>query len=274
MNMNYAELFRGLGLPDSLIDCTMGRITLPIASMVSPAEWFGFPPALCPVWSDASLPFYLGYWKHWCTSRAATFVTMYVRSGRKVREIARTPDQFLCHAVMTAICVHDQVTPAIKRFASAVGIVNLSEIDKVSKNTGDDPLGYSAISQFKKELPLASVTDVSQYTGEFPTGDFSGSREWWERSCAFEVPDEVLSSWPRDVTKPPWFQAESKAKEFDRLLGAGNYHGAWLTLNSPGWTIAGAKGALARLASAGRDPSLSVLAKAWNSVAQESSGGY
>jgi hypothetical protein len=274
MNMHYELLFRELRLPSPLIDCAMGRITLPVASMVSPADWFGFPPALCPVWSDPSLPFYLGYWKHWFTSRPASFVAMYVRSGRKVREIARTPEQFFCHAIMVAICAHDGVTPAIQRFAAAVGIDNVPEINAVSLKTGDDPQGYGAISQFKKDPPLASVANASQYTGGFPLGTFSGSTRWWEGSCPFEVSDEVLDAWPDNIMKPLWFQPGNKAEGFDRYLAAGQVHEAWLILNSPGWSISDAKAAISRLASSANDYRFSLLAKAWTSVAEEHGGGY
>jgi hypothetical protein len=184
------------------------------------------------------------------------------------------PEELFCHAIMAAIVVHDGVTPAIERFASAVGIVNLSDIDKVSLKTGDDPLGYSAIPQFENDLPLASVTDPRQYTGSFPTGTFSGSSKCWEESCSFEVPDEVLASWPKHIAKPRWFQPGNRVQDFETFLGARDFHGAWLSLNSPGWSIAAAKGALTRLASAANDHGFSLLAKAWTSVAEESSGGY
>jgi hypothetical protein len=240
--------------------------------MVSPAEWFGFPPALCPIWSDASLPYYLGYWKHWFSSRPASFVTMYVRSGRKVREIARTPDQLFCHAIMAAIVVHDGVTPAIERFSSAVGITDLSEIDKVSLKTGDDPLGYSAIPQFKTDTPLASATTPAQYTGTFPTGDFSSSVEWWRDACSFEVSEDVLTAWPNHIAKPLWLRPGPKAPVFDDLLRADDLHGAWLTLSSTGWSVLQAKRALRQLADKANDRVFSLLVAAWTDIADEQPG--
>jgi hypothetical protein len=252
----------------------MGRISLPLVSMVSPAEWYIFPPALCPIWSDGSLPLYLGYWKHWFTSRSGTFVSMYVESGRKVYEIARTPGQLFCHAIMSAIIIHDRVTPAIERFASAVGIGNVSEINDVSLQTGDNPLGYTAISQFQSDTPLASVTDVSRYTGNFPTGDFSGSLRWWDDACSFEVPDQTLEAWPTNTVKPLWFADGDRIEIFENFLIASDFHSAWLILNSPGWSIPDAKAAISRLASSANDNDFSLLATAWTSVAEEGSGGY
>jgi hypothetical protein len=274
MNAQYELLFRALGLADPLIDCAMGRITLPIASMASPPDWFSFPPALCPVWSDASLPFYLGYWKHWFSARSGSFVAMYVGSGRNVTEVARTTEQFFCHVLITAICVHDGVTPEIEQFASAIGISNLSEIDSVSLKTGDDPRGYSAISQFLTDVPFATVGEAGNYTGEFPDGKFSEGNRWWESACAFEVSDYVLAAWPQGISRPPWFSASNKVALFDAFLMRGEYSKAWLTLNSPGWSIRNVKKALDRLVLVVDDSRFSLLANAWASVAEDSSGGY
>lgn len=274
MNSYYELLFRELKLPNALVDCAMGRISSPLASMVSPAEWFCFPPALCPIWSDASLPYYLGYWKHWFNTRPASFVAMHVESGMKVQEIARTPEQLFCHAIMTAIVIHDRVTSEVEQFASAVGITNVSELDAVSSITGDNPRGYTSISQFSDQTPLASVDDVSRYTGSFPIGRFSDAIQWWNDGNAFELSDDVLDSWPANINKPVWFGAENQSEGFDKFLDAGNFHGAWLTLNSPGWAITEAKTAIDRLASAANSHEFSLLAEAWTSVADESSGGY
>jgi hypothetical protein len=273
MNPDYELLFRELQLPTALVDCAAGRITLPIAGKMSPAEWFVFPPALCPVWSNGSLPSYLGYWKHWFGPRPETFVDFDVESG-KAREVARTADQFFSHVIMSAICVHDRVTAAIERFASAVGIKNLSEINAVSLKSGDDPHGYTAISQFRKDAPLATVTEIRDYTGEFPTNQFSGKNKWWENSCAFEIPDDALESWPEAIPRPLWLSPGNRKEVFESFLNAGEHFKAWLTLNSPGWSIPDAKKAITALSSAAGDSRFALLAEAWVSVAEDTSGGY
>ena len=274
MNENYVSLFRELQIPDAIIDCATGKIPSPLASMIAPAEWYCFPPALCPVWCDPSLPYYLGMWKHRFGSRPATFVGFYVEAG-KAYEVARTPDQLLCHFILSAIIIHDRVTPTVEQFASAVGIRNVFEIDAVSLKTGDNPFGYSAIPQFKTDLPLASVADPSQYTGSFPTGTFTGSNKWWEESCPIEVTDEVLESWPDSVSKPRWFQPESRGSGFrgiPRVQGIG--HGAWSSLNSPVGRLLLPKPHLPGWHPLRTTTVFHSLAKAWTSVAEETSGGY
>lgn len=273
MNTTYELLFRELNLSIALIDCAMGRIRFPLVSVISPAEWYFFPPALLPVWCDPSLPSYLGVWKHWFTSRSVSYVEFQVESC-KAYEVARTSEQFFCHAIMEALAIHDRVTPAIEQFASAVGIRNLSEIDAVSLKSGDDPRGYSPISQFRKDVPLATVTERKDYTGGFPTGEFSGTNNWWENSCVFEVPDDVLESWPQAIAQPLWLSPGNRKNVFESFLNAGEYFKAWLTLNSPGWSIPDAKEAITALSSAANDSRFSLLAKAWISVAEDTSGGY
>lgn len=62
MNQGYDTLVKALDLSDSVADCAAGRITPPLAAMRSPAEWYGFPPVLIPIWSDGSGSSYLGIW--------------------------------------------------------------------------------------------------------------------------------------------------------------------------------------------------------------------
>jgi hypothetical protein len=274
MNTYYEVLFRALRLPDSLIACAVGRIRIPIAGMDSPPNWYGFPPALMPVWSDGSGPNYYGYWKHWFSDRPPSFVKMFVGSRRMVVEIARTPEQFLSYMIMAAIGIDDGVEPSVERFASDVGITNLSELDKVSLDTGDNPLGFSAISQFRRDLPLASTREIQLYNGRFPTGDFSGSLKWWHDACSFEVPREALAAWPANLARPRWLTAGPKADIFRDFLHKGDLHAAWLTLNSSGWSIPEAKDAINRLASVAHEELFTLLASAWTSVAEAGSGGY
>jgi hypothetical protein len=241
--------------------------------MISPPEWHCFPPALCPIWCDPSLPYYLGVWKHWFGSRQTSFVALNVEAG-KVYEVARTPEQLFCHFILSAIIIHDDVSPAIKQFASAVGIKNLHEINATSLKSGDDPHGCTAISQFRQDVPAQTMTDMRHYTGDFPTGIFSGTTRWWERSCAFEVPDDILESWPSNIPQPPWLSPGNRNDMFERFLRNGEYFKAWLTLNSQGWSISDAKRAISALSLVANDFSFSLLAKAWISVAEDSSAGY
>ena len=93
--MNVKTALEALGLPDALVACADGSIGTPICTLKAPAEWYVFPPALLPIWSDGSWPTYIGYWKHWFVDREPTFVKMYVGSDGMTVEIARTPAQLM-----------------------------------------------------------------------------------------------------------------------------------------------------------------------------------
>jgi hypothetical protein len=67
--MNVKTALETLGLPDALVACADESIGTPICTLQAPAEWYGFPPALIPIWSDGSWPIYIGYWKHWFVDR-------------------------------------------------------------------------------------------------------------------------------------------------------------------------------------------------------------
>jgi hypothetical protein len=269
----YESVYRLLGLPASVINCALGRITIPIVGWDAPADWRAFPPALIPLASDRSMPSCLGYWNHWFSVRHATFVELHRDSGL-VLEIARTPEQLFCYLAITAMGVDDGITPALQGFADVVGIDNLPEIDAVSLKTGDNPLGFCALPQFAADLPLNSVKDARYYAGDFPTGLFAGSREWWHDCCSFEVSMETSTAWPDAVPRPRWMLPGPKARIFDDFYSQGDYRSAWLTLNSSGWPILEAKAALSRLAAAANDPVLTALASAWFAVADPSAGGY
>lgn len=273
MSRDYDSLIRALGLPSTVADCAAGRIRLPLGAMRSPAEWYGFPPVLIPIWSDGSGPNYIGVWKHWFTDRPLSFVKMYVGSGRTSIEIARTPEQLFCYMAMATIVVDDGVEPELADFCKAVGIRNLAEIDKVSLETGDDPSGLTALSPFATSVPRASTSDPRHYTGAFPTSEFS-ERQWWLDACSFEVPDDVLATWPEAIDRPRWLVPGDKASLFQQLVDAGRLHEAWLSLNSAGWSFSDARSAITELDRVANDDHFSLLARAWLAVADEGAGSY
>jgi hypothetical protein len=275
-NTPYRDILTLLNLPSSIIKCAAGEIRPPLATLDAPAAWYGFPPALIPVWSDGSGPTYIGYWKHWFVNREPCFVNMYVGAGRLTVEVARTVEQVFCLVSMMSISVRDGVETNLERFAKEVGVCNLDQIDLVSLATGDDPKGFLGIDQFKGNVPFESVGDPRDYTGHFPTGDFNGSRAWWVESCTFEIPQEILDSWPHNVVKPAWLAEGPRTRKdlFNEYLCVGNFANAWLTLNSSGWSISDARVAIADLSSEAKNAQFSVLAEAWLDVADESAGGY
>jgi hypothetical protein len=271
----YSDLLRTLGLPTPLISCAEGLIRPPGLFLEAPAEWYVFPPALIPIWSDGSSPSYIGYWKHWFLDRAPVFVDMYVEANCMVIEIARTPEQLFCALAIDSMCVRDGIDEELRGFAREVGITNLAELDAVTNDTGDDPKGFSRIQTFQTSTPLASITDLAAYTGDFPTGDFSGKRAWWADCCSCELPEGCLSRWPRDIEMPDWLKSEhDKRGLFEGYLGQGDLASAWLTLNSSGWLIRDARLALASLRDAARDIRFDLLVSAWLTMAGVDVGGY
>ena len=272
MNPHYEELLGRLGYPSSLVDCMAARITHPLVMYNSPPYWYGCLPALIPIWSSDSGPAYLGILKHWFTTRPATFVRMSIDLGT-ITEIARTTDQFFASAVIAAIVAQDGIRPPTDHFATALGNNNVPELDNGAVNTGDDPKGFSSISQFRGALPLACVSDVRQYDGEFPTGEFGGTSQWFN-ACSFEVSSDTRGAWPTSVPRPEWFVPGRKVDAFNRFLAQGDFHAAWLTLNSTGWSIAEAVDAIQRLASQANYSMFSLLALAWTNFANGHGGNY
>jgi hypothetical protein len=142
--------------------------------------------------------------------------------------------------------------------------------------SGDEAHGLIMIDQFKEKTPLESVSAIADYSGGFPTGDFSNPSVWWEKVCSFELPPEVLAAWPSSLPKPPWIADSGKEKLelFTEYLSVNNLKSAWLTLNSTGWTIRDARTAISDLSVKAKDSQFNLLVDAWLSVADESAGGY
>jgi RHS repeat-associated protein len=240
--------FNKKSVPETISNCAMGRLRVPVAGNTYPPPWYGYPPALIPMWSEGFI--YVGLWKHWFTERPLSFVRIYVRAGHSIVEIARTPEQFLCYTSITAIVAHDGVRPE------------------------DDPSGFAAIRQFQTDTPLASVADVARYDGWFPRVNFATAIPWWRHCCSLEVSDDVRAVWPATVLAPPWVAAPPTPQMFRDFVQAGDYRSAWLTLNSAGWPLPDARAAIGQLAAAAGDGTFSTLADAWLAASNGQSGGY
>lgn len=271
----YSKIAGLLGLPSMFSSCINGELLSPLSGFMAPANWYGFPPALIPIWSEGSRPTYLGYWKHWFVEREPSFFKMYVASKRMTVEIARTPEQFFCGCIMSAIVAEDGLTDSIRQFAHRVGVDNINELDAVSLQTGDDPQGYTQLRQFSDLVPLESVRNSDVYLGGFPVPLFEKRNVWWERVCSFEVSEDVLKVWPSMIEIPPWLVPDnSKYDLFKYYVAEGRYDRAWLTLNSSGWTIGDAHNAIRALCRITEERVFHQIANAWIAVADDEEGGY
>ncbi|NHZ89671.1 hypothetical protein F2P45_11705 [Massilia sp. CCM 8733] len=200
----YARVYELLAWPDALRRCAAGEIALPIGLAEAPAYWYGFPPALIPLWSEPSGPVYYGCWKHWFIEREPTFVKAYVECPWTTREVARTPAQLFALAAISAIVDGDAVTPQVEAFARAVGIDNLGQLDSVSLDSGDDAAGLVRLDQFAADVPLACCGDPSAYGGSFPLSTQPPPVDAFARTSQFELDIDALSGWLADPECPPW----------------------------------------------------------------------
>ena len=269
----YKLALEALGLPNTLVRCATGEISPPLASLEAPALWFGFPPALVPVWSYGSRPTYLGCWKHWFSDRVPTFVEMFLGSDRMTLEVARTPDQLLALACVRAIVSGDGVSPSIEKFADEVGLDDLAHLDSVTLKTGDDSRGLVSLPAFQTLTPAESVSVLTLYDGDFPVPGTNSVRSW-KNVSSFEIvgreyPADVMDDWPEWL-----YGSEDMPRFFETKLNEGEFGCAWMCLNSSGWSIADARKAVERLVEQSTDDSFHAVASAWLSVANDDVGGY
>lgn len=270
----YDKILATLELPRSIRRCASGDIRPPIIGWEAPAAWYGFPPALIPIWSDGSRPTYIGYWKHWFVQREPTFIRMYVGARRMAVEIARTAEQLFSAVVIKAIGIDDGIGEEVRNFGRQVGLNNLSEMDAVSRVTGDDPRGFVELQAFRDHTPLESIRSIGDYTGDFPVVNGIDGKEWWCNCCSFEIvgrqPHEQLpghfSIW--------LVESGDVSSAFRKCLSEGDLGGAWLSLNSTGWDIRAARSAIVELGQHAKDKAFDELVDAWLSVANPSAGGY
>jgi hypothetical protein len=266
--VSYCDVIEALGVGDSVAQCAKGRIGLPLVGFVSPAEWFGWAPALVPIASNGSGPTYLGLWVDVLSDRPATFVSVSVEDGRAMTEIARTSEQFFAWVAMKAIVERDGVDDEISRFCDAVGLGIVSELDAASLEIGDDQSKFSVLSPFRQRVPLASARNDGQYDGAFPTQSQLGKGAVVDCS-----PFEVSPQHRHRIIRSSPSTGESQ-RDFDVALAGGHLPRAWLALNSPGWPPHEAADALTRLADVSQSDTLQLLSVAWCSLAGASDIGY
>ena len=273
--IEYQKILSVLGLDNRIIDCANGRLSCPIAGVEVPPYWYGYPPALIPIWSQGASPKYFGVWKHWFVKREQTYVEMFISADRLTSEIARTPEQFLCFAVISAIVEQDGINNEIESFCRSAKIDNLEEIDRITLEFGDNPSGFIGLEQFKEKIPLNSISNTMLYSGDFPFIGSDGALINYETCTEFEMDRDIVRDKSINMDFPEWLASgASKLYIFDKYVSEGEFGRAWLSLNSRGWSIADARVALTRLAESSGDLDFNCLASACLSVADLSAGGY
>ena len=259
---DYQQVFQFLEVPLLAMETAAGRVSLPL-DLAVPFRRYGFPPALLPLWSTGAI--YHGYWKHWFSPRSLALVEMDVAQKRQTHEVARNFPQLIREMTLFDVSWNEEIRPAVRDSARQTGISDqeLVQMEEVVAASGDHPSGWLLLPGFAENPPRPCVSEGTEYYGDFPFHGMALTEQNVRLLCTFEV-DEPLS---REITglsfAPPWFLTDKQPPVFERLLQAGDYSGAWMSLNSTGWRFAEAAEALQRLASAVAVPGFDLLVNAW-----------
>lgn len=269
----YGSIVCHLGQEKVMERIIRGQVRVPDGerSLLSP-----FPPVLVPIWATGARTI-VGLWKHWFSDRQPTFVEFYGTTvyGRRnmAFERGRTLKQVIYGHLFECITNRDGVDDEIQAFANACGISDVDEIDRISID-GGDVTTLRSHAEFVGKLPLSFFDCDSQtdYTGDFPTNAVASSTAALQRCCVHEIhsgfqnlePDYTLrEAVAQNSNSPEWFRTRSQSELFERLLNANNLEGAWMSLNSPTWTVADARQAITDLAARANDTAFSALATTW-----------
>lgn len=257
-------------LESELADVASGRLPLPLVNAEAPFTTYStLPPALIPLWSTP-LPSYVGVWRHWFVPRAPTFVEIDLEEGPRVREIARSTQQLALIVCARALTSGGSKSPALAPFAKALG----ADLTAVRRLKTDRPEVLRRLPQFGKNAPLECFDedDVADYLGDFPVP--SAVRDparvgTWAGMELDEAERTERQEWSRTA---PWLLSETQTDVFEACLKKDDFAGAWLSLNSPGWSDTEIAAAMRALDKRAADPSFSRVVRAWSATSGE--GGY
>ncbi|MEC8011609.1 MAG: hypothetical protein VX185_12700 [Pseudomonadota bacterium] len=262
----YTKIYNCLNLPQAAIGLALGELQVPNGVEDQPAQCYGFPPAMIPLWSNPDSMTYTGIWKHWFSNRTASFIRMYVNTNYRLKEIARNFHQLAQYIILEEISFSKNVTDEIALFAENLGVSNLRELDQLSIESGDDPKGLFHLPTFKDESPLICFDDLHQYKGDFPNINLPLNSMNMKVTCSLELTEILERHYICSNDCPAWFYSKKQKELFYSYLSAGSLSEAWFTLNSNGWLFKDAKPALEQLASKANNRDFNLLTEAWNSL--------
>lgn len=282
----YRRVLEQAQVPSTVIHMTFGGQYTPQRDTEPPLDTYGFVPALLPLWAGRG-PMYTGYWKHWFSTRQMTVVEVMVEEGRCTREVARSQEQLFCEIVLSAMGDAGGMTDNIRGFGKRVDLspAEMEQIESLWNDWGCEREGLLEMAAFSANPPLACLDGEEHYsrcTGDFPYDGKSLDEAALRTLCTFEVSHEQLPALAALPYAPPWFPAalqkpvsqtdSPQEPVFNYCLSLKDYSGAWLSLNSSGWTFLTAKAALHRLAEESKEAGLDLLAAAWSAVPHEKNG--
>lgn len=244
-----------------------GTIPIPLETIDVPPDMHGFPPALIPVWSNSSGPYYVGYWRHWFCERPVTIVELNVEDNWMAIEIARNSSQLVRLVCLDLICNETEMRD-VRKFCHQAGIdpTEFTEIRSIADATGQDSSGLRQLPGFGTSSPLQSCLDSNEYQGAFPHEHMQLTPENVRHISPFEVSGTLRQRILSSSFCPPWFSEDDREQLFRDLLTKSDLLGAWMTLNSSGWTLEAAANALAALSASTPDQQFHAMAGSWLAV--------
>jgi hypothetical protein len=264
----YADVFPLLGVPPWIREIAAGE--LPLRNLIwchDPMLWFGFPPALCPLYSK-DWPFYVGAWVHPLSQRSMSFVILDVRNHHRVEEISRSSAQLGDYLIGEMLSVYD--TPdrqgPVRDFADRIS-ADFAGVDALMT---DDLKKFVALPSFADAPPRQALEDDASYSGDFPsskTADTAQRRD----VCVFELNEGLEAELLVHGQGAPWLLEQNAPRLFERYLAIGAFEEAWMALNSRGWTVGSARQSLTRLAEQSGNTIVQRIAVAWSAIAKGSS---
>jgi hypothetical protein len=274
----YGELLEVLDdVPVEAADFGRG-VFPPPSEMWSHDIYGGFPPAFVPLCGMGYQGMY-GYWlPNWFDDkRQRSIVELYSGTTfggyRLAMESACNFRQFAATLILVALTAEDERTPQIEKFAARVGI-DVEVLDRIAGDAGDDLEALLSLPDFAKRPPQSCFQDPAQYPGTFPHYKMPLTSESLRHCCSYEVhsrfrngkfdPENFRQHVASLPHAPTWLRTDEQPPVFLQLLRQGDLHGAWMSLNSIGWTYGEARQALRRLADKVGDKRFDLLTELWS----------
>lgn len=201
-------------------------------------------------------------------------VRLHVEDGYRVAEYARDLKQLLTTIALEEVTSDEEVTEKLREFERVAEIDDLEGLDRISWESSDLLYGLLERPEFRQDPPVSCFEDKRLYPGDFPT-EFNvvGKRDL-THFAGLEGDREVAAVIAAQPDAPEWFRSNRQREVFDGCLRAGNYPGAWMSLNSSGWAFADAGKALGELARRTGEPILFLITDAWIANNPPRLGGY
>ncbi|PXX44837.1 hypothetical protein [Undibacterium pigrum] len=193
VDLNYLELLLNCGYSTEIINIAKGDIKVPEYTFKALADLsFAFPPALIPLWSNASWPGYIGIVKHWFGNQPDTFVE-YFSGETSIIEIAKNLQQLKAWMVFDFLSnVPD--ADEVGRFAESIGFCRADEVETIFAEC-EDVSDLAFLDIFKSDLPSILKRD-----------ERLGKPEWWSSSSGV---DEIRNQINHGQFEQAWLQLNS-----------------------------------------------------------------